>query len=56
VVTASFILVVAMNTMNTRYRLILRNLCGGICYAVNKATGNRTSLQTAGKNNATGLN
>ena len=37
--TASFILVVAMNTMKTRYRLIHRGHRGGKFYAVEKATG-----------------
>ena len=53
--TASFILVVAMNTMKTRYRLIHRGHRGGKFYAVEKATGKRTSLQTTDKDEAARL-
>jgi len=44
-----------MNTMKTRYRLIHRGHRGGKFYAVEKATGKRTSLQTTDKDEAARL-
>jgi hypothetical protein len=43
---AAIILAVAMNNMNARYRLICRGHRQGRFYAVEKATGKRTSLHT----------
>jgi len=38
--------------MNTRYRLTFRGIRGGMYYCVDKATGKRTSLHTANKDEA----
>jgi hypothetical protein len=41
-----------MKNMNTRYRLILRGIRGGMFYCVDKTTGRRTSLQTTNSDEA----